>query len=329
MPVVYANAFGDVDLTLTEYKFDNSGPDTFDEDRSRYSLRQWADTGWTEVRLRGTIELPSGIDELFLPDERSDPPGKLTLAIDCPDTHYRRGKKITETDIEAGTFDFEETIGREYAYGEVQLKPILVRTTTREDSDELRFARYRYMRIADGRPVTISFDDVEVEGSSFMDVRFESFEKTDAIPDHNLYHVDRADTSSPRVWINEDYDLLTRVLDHDAAAGWAANMQRALAPWIGKEVYVELVLWAILCAGDGEFDARWQEELLDELGPHIYEYTDADTPESLHQQLTDGGDDAQYIVNSVEKVVQDEIRITQPIEDFIEKEATDYFLGGD
>lgn len=326
MPVLYREAFGEIDFDLTDYQFDNSGPDQFDSAGTRYSLQEYANSGWTEVTLEGTLELPSGTKDLFPPDERSDPPGKLLVAIDCLDTHYRTGKTVTTTDVDAGSYDFEETIEREYAYGAVVLRPLLVRTT---DCDESGFAQYPYMRIADGNEITVTFDEVETEGSSLMDVHFESFEKTDVVPDHNLYHLDRSDVSSPNVWVNEDYELLTRVLDSEAHHGWAANLRDPLAQWIAKDVVVELVLWAILSSDNEDFDAVWQEPLLEEYGPLIYEdVTDADDPTALYERLIEGGDEAHYLVNTVEKVVQDQVRVTHPLEEFIQDEATDHFLRG-
>ncbi|QGN05852.1 hypothetical protein Hrd1104_00130 [Halorhabdus sp. CBA1104] len=324
MPVLYEEAFGEIDLELTEYEFDNSGLGEFDSPR-RPSLKQYTDSGWTEITLSGEITLPASTLELFPNDERADPPGELLLAIDCLDTHYRFGTTIEDSDIEATTYTFEETLSRDYAYGDVELRPILVRT---EPCDEEKYAQYPYMRIADGPEAIVSFDDVETEGSNLMDVRFESFEKREVVPDHNLYYLDRTDVSSPRVWVNEDYELITRVLDHDAHTGWAADMQSGLAPWIANNVVSELVLWAILCAEDGEFDADWQEPLLEKYGPDIYEAMDAEEPEELHEQLAEGGDEAHYLVNVVNKVVQDQVRVTPPLEEFIENQATDYFLEG-
>lgn len=328
MPVPYREAFGEMEFELTSYEFDNASPGEFDTDNRVHSLRQFADRGWQEVTLEGSVELPADTRELFPPEERSDPPSKVTIAIDCPDTHYRYGETVQTSEIEEGTYKFEETIERKYAYGEVKLRPVLVRTSKTKDTADPVYAQYSYMRIADGSPITILFDDVETEGSSLMDVRFESFEKLDAIPDDNLYHLDRSDFSSPQVRINEDYELVTRVLDYDHHAGWAANFQGALAPWIAKDVVVELVLWALASAGEGGFDADWQEALVEEYVPRLYEYTDAEEPEDLREKLLEGGDDAHYIMNAVEKVVQDRIRITKPIEEFTEKEATEYFLQG-
>jgi hypothetical protein len=322
MPVFYEEAFGELDLTLTEYQFDNSGPGDFDSVR-RHSLREHSESGWTEVTLSGEVTLPEGIDDLFPPDERSDPPGELLVAIDCLDTHYRYGETIKTSKIKATSYSFEETLSRDHAYGDVKLRPILVRTS---ECDEYGYAQYPYMRVADGPEVTVSFDDVETEGSSLMDVRFESFEKTEAVPDHNLYHLDRTDASNPRVWVNEDYELITRVLDHDAHTGWAANMQSALAPWIANNVVSELVLWAILCADGDEFNADWQEPLLEDYDPDIYDPVDAEGADELNEQLTSGGDEAHYLVNVVSKAVQDRIRVTPPLEEFIEAEATEYFL---
>lgn len=323
MPVFYKEAFGKVDIRLTEYKFDNTGRDEFESDTSVHSLRQYANKGWTEIELKGVVELPAETQELFPPDERSDPPGKVVVAIDCLDTHYRYGKEITTEKIDEGEYTFEETLPRRYAYGDVHFRPLLVRT---KECDEPGFAQYPYMRLADGKSVVVSFDDVETAGSSLMDVRFESFEKNTGLPDHNLYHLERTDATNPCVWINEDYELVARVLDHDANSGWGANLQGPLAQWIAKDVVTELVLWSILCAGEGEYDAEWQKDLLEEYGPEIYPDTDADDPEGLYEQLSEGGDEAHYIVNSVEKVVQDSIRITKPLEEFIDKNATDHFL---
>lgn len=328
MPVPYREAFGEMEFELTTYEFDNANPGDFDGGDRVHSLLQYSDKGWKKVTLEGSIELPAGTKKLFPQEERSDPPGKVTVAIDCPDTHYRYGETVQTSEIEEGTYKFEETIERKYAYGEVKLRPVLVRTEKNDDIADPTYAKYAYMRIADGSTNTILFDDVETEGSSLMDVRFESFEKNDAIPDDNLYHLDRSDYSSPRVRVNEDYELITRVLDHDHHTGWAADFQGALAPWIAKDVVVELVLWALASAGEEEFDADWQRALVDEYAPRLYEYTDAEEPEELSEKLLQGGDDAHYIMNAVEKVVQDQVRITKPIEDFTEKQATDYFLQG-
>ena len=323
MPVFYREAFGELEFELEGFQFDNAGPGEFDTDRRVHSLRKFADTGWEEVSLEGEITLPPDTKELFPPDERGDPPGRILVAIDFPDTHYRDGVTVDTTDIAEGSYGFETTLSRKYAYGTVWLRPILVRT---DDCDDRGFAQYPYMRIANGPPIILSFDDVETEGSSLMDVRFESFEKTAGLPDHNLYHLDRHDVDNPRVWINEDYELVTRVLDHDANSGWAANLQSALAPLIAENVLGELVLWALLCATPDGFDADWQESLLDDYGPMIYEKTDADTPVELHEQIEGGGDDAHYVVNVINKVVQDQVRVTPQLEEFIEKEATEYFL---
>lgn len=326
MPVPYETAFREINLKLSTYKFDNSEVGHFKSSKRRYSLRKWSDSGWSEVTIEGTVELPSTTPKLFHPDNRTNPPGKLLLAIDCPDSHHRYGKPIKTEKIESGSYAFKETIDRGYAYGDVQIRPILVRTS---DGDDRRYAQFPYMRIADGQPVKISFDDVEKEGSNLMDVHFESFEKS-ALPDNNLYHLDRVDESGPEIWVNEDYVLIARVLDSEANSGWAANMQSALATWIAKDVITELVQWAIVGAADGKFDAQWQESLLEDYGPRIYEYTDAESPSELHDHLMgENGDDPHYLVNTIEKVVQNQVRVTTPVEEFIEREASEYFLRKD
>ena len=323
--MVYAYAFeeGQLELTLDYYAIDGEGGSVSSSSRS-FSLESWSDVDWDFVELEGTVRLPPDLqEEVFPDDELPSPPSRLVVVVDCPDTHHRFGVEEIP-DPEEGENEFETTLERDDVYGEVRLRPFLVRT---EEGNQSGFAQVVGQKVADGRPFKIEFDEVTTPGDRFMDVEFKSFEDSQTLPEENLYHLRRRDL---KVLVNEDHGLISKVFESEGHSGFRPYLRESLSSWIAKDVKVELVLWAITGFEGGEFDESWQQGILEAYGPELYEHLDADSPGELYALYRgEEGDDPHYLVNTIEKVVQRDTNITEPLTKFIEKQGPDYLSGGE
>lgn len=324
MTLYYQDNYGDNSLTLEiETQELDISEETSVSSARRLDLRTYSDSGWSNFTVTGTVTVPDDIESVFPVDEWPAPDAKLVLAVDFPDTHHRYGKDLDDAPLDTGSFPFEVTFGRDVGYGTVTLTPYVMLADDLSVSTPL-YATYAGQRVADGRSARILFDDLGQDRGGMMNVEFKPFSET-SVPDENLYHLDRTSGDLPEVWINEDHKLVADVLDSGGNSGFRPFLRKSLAPWIAMDIKVQLVEWAIIGARDGDFDEPWQERILDDFGEPLYDATSADNPADLNELYRgELGDDPHFLLNEIEKTIQQDAEIAAPLTKFIEREGPDY-----
>lgn len=259
------------------------------EEGSPHSDRLVELTGWpqwSEVTVRGTVTIESGVFETVLPREgrRGDPPVELVLARECKHTHDRRLVDDLGDDsplAEGEAYEWELTMEREDVFGRVELTPYLVRKSP-GGGPPGKYAWVADQEVATGSPAVLVTDEIETWLEGNMTVRLKPFSKS-GLPGENLFSLDDTKSEEPILWINSELDLVSNLLTSRVPAGPKATLRDALATQLAHPVWAQLVLWtATELDEDGTWNHEWQEAVLEQVVAPMW---DIDTPEDAAERL--------------------------------------------
>lgn len=232
--------------------------------------------GWDTVRLIGTIRIPdTTVESVFPPDEQSEPPASLFVAIQCHQTIYRDRTVVESGPVEKERYPVEITLEREELRDRVELRPHLVRNGSIEADGP--YATDENHRVASGRIYTAVVDPEENPESAWIDGEEISFSQSDHLPDGDeLYYLDLRNEARPKLWLNADYPRITDVLQTDGSVGAEPRMRDVVLDQIAHPVWAQLIV-RTGCAvdEDGEVEHQWQETVIEAFAREMY---DGDNP---------------------------------------------------
>jgi len=293
-------------IELTEYQIDANEPVELESEPAATSIDLAVDESnpWDEATIRGTLRLPEPVVEsVFPPHERSSPPGKLYVAIRCPDAIYRDRVDVspsgTNDHIEPGEHDVEIPLDGDYLRGDVELHPFLVRST--EGESDGAFATTPNVRLASGEPRTVVIDEEEESGSRLIDGEEAEFSAHDHLPNGDrLYYVDFRNAESPKLWINSDHSRIVDFLHANGSVGAEARMRDVVLDQIQQGVWTQLVTRAISDVDDtGDPRHEWERAVLNIFARDL---TDEDDVTRASIQLREELDDPEGVAVLMERL---------------------------
>lgn len=293
-------------LELEGYQIEKEQPVEFDEERESSTVDLAVDESdpWERARLRGEVTLPEEVVESVYPrEERSSPPGKLYVAVRCPDAIYRDRVDVdtsgTEGRVDPGVHDVEVPLRSDRLRGEVRLIPFLVRSS--EGESDGTFATTPNVRLASGEPWTIVVDEEEESGNSLIDGEEAEFSEHDHLPgEKRLYHLDFRNADSPKLWINSDHSRIADILHANGSVGAEARMRDVVLDQIQQGVWSQLVVRAISDVDEeGEPRHDWEQAVLNIFARDL---ADEDDVTQASIQLREELDDTEGVAVLMERL---------------------------
>ncbi|WP_435124124.1 hypothetical protein [Halobaculum sp. D14] len=293
-------------LKLEGCQVEGEQPVEFDEERESSTVDLAVDESdpWERATLRGEVTLPEEVVEsVFPPDERSSPPGKLYVAVRCPDAIYRDRVDVdtsgTEGCVDPGVHDVEVSLRSDRLREEVRLIPFLVRSS--EGESDGTFATTPNVRLASGEPWTVVVDEEEENGNSLIDGEEAEFSEHDHLPgEKRLYHLDFRNADSPKLWINSDHSRIVDILHANGSVGAEARMRDVVLDQIQQGVWSQLVMRAISDVDEeGEPRHDWEQAVLNIFARDL---TDEDDVARASIQLREELDDPEGVAVLMERL---------------------------
>lgn len=256
-------------LKIEGYQIEEEQPVEFDEERESSTVDLAVDQSdpWERATLRGKVTLPEEVVEsVYPPEERSSPPGKLYVAVRCPDTIYRDRVDVsvigTGNCVDSGVHDVKIPLRSNLLRGEVQLLPFLVRSS--EGDSDGQFATTPNVRLASGEPWTVVIDEEEETGNRLIEGEEAEFSEHDHLPgEKRLYYLDFRNADSPKLWINSDHNRIVDILHANGSVGAEARMRDVVLDQIQQGVWSQLVVRAISDIDEeGEPRHDWEQAVL-------------------------------------------------------------------
>ncbi|WP_210755409.1 hypothetical protein [Halorubrum sp. PV6] len=256
-------------LQIEEYQLEDEQPVELDQEQDNLTVDLAINESdpWEHATLRGEVNLPEDVvQSVYPPDERSSPPGKLYVAVRCPETIYRDrvdvGTSETEGGLDPGVHEVEISLESNDLRGKVQLLPFLVRSF--EGDSDGQFATTPNVRLASGEPWTVVVDEEEESGSRLIEGEEAEFSEHDHLPgEKRLYHLDFRKVDSPKLWINSDHSRIVDILHANGSVGAEARMRDVVLDQIQQGVWSQLVVRAISDVDDeGEPRHDWERAVL-------------------------------------------------------------------
>lgn len=256
-------------IELKGYQLEEEQPVVFDEERESLTIDLAVDESdpWERATFQAEVTLPEEVVEsVYPPDERSSPPGRLYVAVRCPDTIYRGRVNVdtsgTEDHVNPGVHDVEIPLRSDRLRGEVRLIPFLIRSL--EGKNENTFATTPNVKLASGEPWTVVIDAEEESGNRLIDGEEAKFSEHDHLPgEKRLYHLDFRNADSPKLWLNSDHSRIVDILHANGSVGAEARMRDVVLDQIQQGVWSQLVVRAISDVNEGgEPRHEWEQAVL-------------------------------------------------------------------
>lgn len=279
---------------------------------------------WDRLVLRGSITVPeSVIDSVFAGDERSNPPGRLYVAIRCRETIFR-DRTVAETDngqIEgAGTYEVEIELAAGNLRGEVVVRPYLTRSMDAAET-ESQFATTAGVRLASGDPWRVVVDSEHDSEGQMIDGEEASFSNQDFLPgEERIYYLDLRNADRPKLWLNNDHPRIVDVLRAEGSVGAEARMRDVVLDQIQRGVWSQLIVRAIADSDEnGEPLHEWEQTVLEIFAPKLTGRNDvAEATINLRNELEDPKDSAE-LVGTIDDVLQDHLDPREQLIDLMEE----------
>lgn len=253
-----------IDFQISEYSVDEtepSEPETGDTTLPLFRYQPW---DRAELSLSLTVS-DRDLDHVC----EGDPPydAKLIVVAESKSTHLRYEEVVVEEDLTTGTYT--KTIGLEadFLRGTVTLTPRIV--TTDEVSRGLPFAPKGGMRIAGGDAWKVHVDEPEQSGTGFPFL-YRDFSDGDYPED--AVHLLKRNPREPAVLVNTLNEPIVDVLETRTFYSFDAYLKKVIKAELGTSTWIQLVVHtATTVAESDEPQYEWQEGLIEEIGPYLYE----------------------------------------------------------
>lgn len=263
---------------------------------------------WEFITLYGDIEVSEQtIESVFPEDERRHPPAKLYVTVRCHETIYRDKVMLSEAPTNAGSYDIEIELPKSSFRREVELRPYLVRTDTREDIDS--FASKKNFRVASGQIFRAVIDRAGDEEPPAIDGEPVNFSQVSHLPGgEKLYYLDFRNESRPKLWINSDHPRITEVLQSRGSVGAEARMRDVILDEMSYGVWLQLLVRAGSALDEaGEVEYEWQETILQTFARNLYDIDDLDeATQRLRADLNDL-DSLPHVIGRIDDELQEYI----------------------
>ncbi len=270
---------------------------------------------WSEIKLYGQLSvLDETVQDVFPPEERERPPGKLYVARRCHETISRTRADVDEPFDGPGTYEITIRLERSELLGAVELHPFLVRTE--DGTDEGDYAVSKNVRVAGGHSYRVIIDSKESEEPSHIDGEEVSFSEVAHLPaGEKIYYLDFRNEKRPKLWINGDHPRITNVLQSKGSVGAEPRMRDVIMDQIGQGVWTQLVIRAgEAVKDDGTVPHEWQQMVIDTFAPNLYAVED---PTEVALQLRSDLENTEDLPHFMERIDREIQEFLKPREQLI------------
>jgi hypothetical protein len=305
-----------LEFSVDSFRLDEGEEKSVDGGLKEVSLETW--DSWEEVEITVEIDLPKRVLENTFPEDE-DRPGKLVVAVDCLDTHRRFNKKISEPPIEPGKYTEDISLEYDQVHGKVELKPLLIRDTSQDSHPE--YATYPGQRVSDDMSWTVYIDEDESSEGN-LEAKLVSFEEKG--PEYREYEVYHLDTTQgiPKVWLNQDHDLIADVLDTGDGPGYNPKMRDVISYTVSQSIATDLVMWTLSGAGeDGTLENDWQWGIVEDYISKMDRFSSKsveEIPSELHH-ISENMEEMPRFMSQLDTVLQKELSAEENMTDMIEE----------
>jgi len=195
------------------------------------------------VCVRLSVDVADGSLDKVLPEtERPDPPVAVIVAVRSISSRERRAVVLEK---DGTTWRGELALPKTHLYGQVDLEPTLVRTSSGSDDN---FAAHPGALIASGAPVTIEIDESPTPIGGYLEIKFDNFRES-ANPKRSaraelLYILD-TDRDTPILWLNEGIPEFKIVMLTKGPRGRNLRVRDAMFDTIVSQVWTALASIAL------------------------------------------------------------------------------------
>lgn len=253
-----------IDLGVSVFSLDEGDPGEPDYDDRSVPLYKYSP--WDEASISVSLTINEE-DVSYLFD--GDPPydAKLIVAVDSEVTQIRYEVVVAEAPFAGGTHKETVTLNRDLFRGTISLKPRLVRT---EDSATgLPYAPRDGMRVAGGESWEVHVDEPEESGKGFPFV-YRDFSEGGFSED--AMHELGPNPGDPKVLVNKCHDPIVDVLQTETFYSFDAYLKKIIKAEVGTITWMQLVVHtATTIAEADEPEFPWQEGVVEEISPYLYE----------------------------------------------------------
>lgn len=303
-----------LEFSVNSFRLDGGKEKSVDGGLKEVSLETWE--SWEEVEMAVEVYLTERVLENTFPEDE-DRPGKLVVAVDCLDTHRRFNEEISGSPIESGTYTEDILLEYDQVRGKVELKPLLVRDNSQDAHPE--YATYPGQRVADDMSWTVYIDEDESSEGN-LEVRLVSFEEK-GYPEYEVYHLDTTQ-GIPKVWLNQDHNLIADVLDTGDGPGYNPRMRDVISYTISQSIATDLVMWTLSDAGeDGTLENDWQWSIVENYISRMDRFSSKsleEIPSELHH-ISENMEEMPRFMSQLDTVLQKELSAEENMTNMIEE----------
>lgn len=304
-----------LDFDLEDYSVDGRKPESMDLAAGEYTIdisprtlsgpRDHSEP-WDKVTLFGTLTLSRDvIEHVFPADERDVPPGHLYVAVRCHETIYRDKVTIEEPPVTAGEYPVRIKLHWEDFRGNVELRPYLVRTQNRTETEQ--FASSRNTKLASGDRYEVVVDRLDNDEPPEIDGEEASFTQNAHLPNGDkLYYLDFRNESRPKLWINSDNPRVADVLRSEGSVGAEPRLRDVILDQISYGVWSQLIVHAATAIDrEGDVEYEWQQTVLEAFLPELYEVESVEEAKHLVWEDLREPDGVAQLVSRIDTEMQD------------------------
>ena len=287
-----------IEFEVEEFSVNGGEPGTADADRSvpLYKYEPWEEAS---LSVSMTVE-EDDLDFVFDGDSPYD--AKLIVVVDSEATQMRYEKVVQDDSgpdqFSAGTYKDQLELEHKLLRGAVTLTPRIVRTS----NSELPYAPKKGMRVVGGEPWKVLVDESETSGVGFPFV-YRDF--SDGDYPEGAVHALRRNPSDPAVLVNKVHEPIVDILQTETFYSADAYLKDVIKAEMGTSTWIQLVVYtAATIAESGEPEFNWQEGVIEEISPYLYD-DDPDyeiAVERLGNEFSSPNDIQMFVLNLNEAV---------------------------
>mgnify|MGYP000094184004 CR=1 FL=1 len=300
-----------IDLQINEYSVDETEPSEPETDDTTLPLFRYQP--WDRAELSLSLSISDRdldhVCEGFPPYD-----AKLIVVVESKSTHLRYEVVIEDEPLTNGTYtktiDLEANLFRDT----VTLTPRIV--TTDDVSSGLPFAPKGGMRIAGGDAWKVQVDEPVQSGTGFP-FRYRDF--SDGDYPEGAVHLLKSNPREPAVLVNTLNQPIVDILETETFYSFDAYLKNVIKAELGTSTWIQLVIHtATTVAESDEPQYDWQEGLIEEIGPYLYEGASYDeVVENLGEAVSEP-DELRSFIRELNVAVQLYLDQASQLNDFID-----------
>ena len=318
LPYIYR---GDgLELYVEECVVDGERTINVNSESGVVSLAEFND--WEEATLSARVEVPEDvIEDVFPPDERRKPPGRIYVTVRSIDTIFRGRVDLAHEPIHSGTYEETIPLPKSEIRRKVELQPYLVRADDTSGVNP-RFGTTKGVRLASGLTWEVEVDSADELGDQMIDGEKAKFGERDDLPsgDH-LYYLDFRNAERPKLWLNSEHQRIVDILHSSGSVGARARMRDVILNQIQSSVWTQLIVKTATHISEETFEPRheWQETIIDIFGEDL---SGSDNPRDvgqyLHKNIT-SSENIPYLMEDIDDAVQSHVEHREQLINLVEE----------